>query len=174
MRRAAPITAFSKTADKTKNEVENWNKNLLPPRDTKTPSSKHKDKSRGLVSPPPDVGDMINTENGEVKAPRPPVPPVAKKSQYGDVVILPSGMAVRFKEEEPEELTKSGKRKRKHSSSVTTGSGATIEVFPSGLPPAGSRGRRKQSQTPASKVKVGKYPHDYNYQFKIYNRNFLR
>lgn len=149
LRRATPITAFTKPADKAKEAVEARNKNLLPPKDTKTHTHRQKTGGRGLASPPPDLAEMINSETGEVRHPRPPIQPLNKKSsQYGDVIILPSGMAVRFREEDAENTkTGSGRRKRKHSSSTSS---STIEVFPSGLPPVGSRGRRRSSTQPAS------------------------
>jgi hypothetical protein len=115
MRRAAPITAFTSRADQVKEEVEKRNVNALPaPEKTKSRrrSATTNKAQRGLMpQPAPPLSEMID-ENGEVHPPKVAMTallPHQKNRRGGivipeDVVVLPSGMAVRFKEEPKSEL----------------------------------------------------------------------
>jgi len=105
LRRAQAITAASRLADVARKEANAANAKLPAPWETRTAA-----KPPAKTSPggPPAVGDMM--ENGHVVRPQPspsmPARQVGKQSEgpggYGDVVVLPSGLAVRFKEEKEE------------------------------------------------------------------------
>ncbi len=74
LRRATPINAFSPLANKTKSDVENYNRMLKSPMDTRTPkraklrtSLKGEDRQHST-----DLADMVyTTENGDVRV-KPP------------------------------------------------------------------------------------------------------
>jgi hypothetical protein len=138
LNRATPITAFTPIADSGADEVAKVNKNLTSPLNTKS-ESKRRCLSPEYVSrysyrtPPKDLSEMVTRVKGEneenhcvVRSPSiamPPPPPGHKSyTQYfgGDVVILPSGKAVRLHEDKLNEINEAldaanKKRKRKHS-----------------------------------------------------------
>ncbi len=145
VRRAVPLTAFSGVADVAKREVEAFNQTLPPPAKTKTPMLPAKGR-RGWDKAPPPLSDII--VDGEVRPPTISMPARSKQHELNDVVVLPSGMAVRFKEEQPPvspgadggETENEGKRKRRKrkSSAEEPEARGTIEVFPSPYGRSGS------------------------------------
>ena len=73
LRRATPINAFSPIADRSKSDIETYNRVLKSPADTRTPK-KTKLKSKEETA---DLADMVTkSENGEVRV-RPPQIPVS-------------------------------------------------------------------------------------------------
>lgn len=124
LRRALPLTAFTSAADSAQAEAENHNQTLKPPMKTKTPKRKTITGNRGLMAPlPSSLKDIVH--NGEVNPPSfaTPIRPKGKDHE-GDVIMLPSGMAVRFKEEplvahpDPTNATPSKARRKRKSSSI--------------------------------------------------------
>ena len=78
MRRATPINAFSPIADRTKSDIDNYNRALKSPLETRTPK-KLKMRPSNPRDGSTDLADMIcKNENGEVrvKPPQISVPPV--------------------------------------------------------------------------------------------------
>ncbi|TRY67763.1 hypothetical protein TCAL_16926 [Tigriopus californicus] len=139
LRRALPLTAFTSAADSAQVEAENHNQSLKPPLKTKTAKRKTATGNRGLMAPPPPLlKDII--QNGEVNPPSfaTPIRPKGKDHE-GDVIMLPSGMAVRFKEEplvahpDPNNATPSKvRRKRKGPSIPEDEARGSYEVYPVG------------------------------------------
>ena len=72
LRRAAPITAFSPIANKTKTDLENYNRMLKSPLETRTPK---RSKIRGKDVATDDLNELdemvYSAENGETRV-RPP------------------------------------------------------------------------------------------------------
>jgi len=108
LERASPLTQCSTKADKTRIEGENHNRIKLSPAQTRTP---YINKSTNLgnkgVHAPIALEDLL-TEKGDgfqtqnISMPKKNIFLGIQEddpSIYGDVVILPSGLAVRFKEE---------------------------------------------------------------------------
>eukprot|EP00095_Tigriopus_kingsejongensis_P003642 maker-scaffold606_size125303-snap-gene-0.22 protein:Tk03642 transcript:maker-scaffold606_size125303-snap-gene-0.22-mRNA-1 annotation:"transcription factor ap-2 epsilon" len=101
LRRAVPLTAYTSAVDEAQRAAERHNQTLRWALKTQTPQKRAwgPHHTRGLMGPPPPpLRDLIH--NGDVTPPtfaipvRPPAP-----DHEGDVIILPSGMAVRFKAE---------------------------------------------------------------------------
>ena len=122
--RAAPHTALTSVAARAGAELRLQNAQLLPPDQTRTlvPPS-----LPSPTSPPPKPSSP--TEQSQFVQPD-PVPKqngLTKREGEGEngFVVLPSGMAVRVREESPP-AGRRGKRKRSASKS--------IEVFPDGIP----------------------------------------
>ena len=129
LRRGTPITRFTSTANRAKTEVESTNKKLLPPAKTHTPKRPRKmgPQAPGLHSPPPKLEDILikaKDEEGNsrlcvmppsISVPAPPPAYKAYQEYYGgDVVVLPSGMAIRVMNDDQDENRPRGSyRKRK-------------------------------------------------------------
>ncbi len=125
LRRAVPITSYTASADASGKELHAHNAALKTPIDTKTPKPPPAKKGE---NGPPSLKDILMDKDGVAKVKQPPVACPAKGGKWGlpplpddggeifrqvllsfvckcvlllsgDVVILPSGMAVRFKEE---------------------------------------------------------------------------
>jgi hypothetical protein len=74
LRRATPINAFSPIADRTRNDVENYNRMLKSPVETRTPK-KLKAKPSVPREGAADLADMIcKNENGDVRVKPPQIP----------------------------------------------------------------------------------------------------
>ena len=146
LRRAAPVTAFSPAADRARREIEVRNAQLAPPVKTRAPKRGRAlapSKRAGLNPAPPALHELIG-ENGEVRPPPmavPARPKITDPDALGDVVILPSGLAVRFKEDpkmtelKEESPAVKGKRKRKCQSDVDEAENlkGSIEILPPGF-----------------------------------------
>lgn len=158
LRRATPITPFAPLANKSKTDIENYNRLLKSPLETRTPGRTRTrlNSSRDPIdkSSTTDLEEMIFTnENGEVRVKPPqisvsPVPPKYKALQeyFGgdcDVVILPSGGAVRIKNSpfpdiDKEDDRKPGNRRKRKQSDVNDDqpqpikSSPSYQVFPPG------------------------------------------
>jgi len=172
LRRATPITAFTARADAVKQEVERRNSTMLPEpeKTSRKPAAASRRRSsaakssRGLMPPPaPPLSEMVDENTGIVRPPKLPVPMLMANQRANrkmvslpeDVVILPSGMAVRFKEEPKSEedaameadaatisdKDSAGKNKRKRRSANNAKeppqAKGTIEILPYGtlMPP---------------------------------------
>ena len=131
MRRGVPLTHLTDVADKASKDAKSANKNLLPP--FKTKSSKSRTASSSSTCQPPALKDIVSPETGFVKPPS-FATPRRSTSSAGDVVVLPSGMAVRFKEET---LTKAEQRRRKRKANASAddenATRGSIEVLPPGV-----------------------------------------
>ncbi len=76
LRRATPINAFSPVANKSKSDLENYNRMLKSPLETRTPKkckTRPPFPSNGTADCP-DLADMVyKTENGDVRVKPPPI-----------------------------------------------------------------------------------------------------
>ena len=76
LRRATPINAFSPVANKSKSDLENYNRMLKSPLETRTPKkckTRPPFPSNGTADCP-DLSDMVyKTENGDVRVKPPPI-----------------------------------------------------------------------------------------------------
>eukprot|EP00096_Caligus_rogercresseyi_P010408 TRINITY_DN3782_c0_g1_i2.p1 TRINITY_DN3782_c0_g1~~TRINITY_DN3782_c0_g1_i2.p1 ORF type:complete len:632 (+),score=230.23 TRINITY_DN3782_c0_g1_i2:247-2142(+) len=91
LRRARPVTSRSSKADEAKESAKAESSSLLPPEKTRTRASLPPLK-KGRHPAPPSLADSLNNGGGAHSLPQRPNLPE-------DIVLLPSGMAVRFRKE---------------------------------------------------------------------------
>ncbi len=132
MRRAVPVTAFCPAADAAGAAAARHNAELPTPLRTRTqpPPPPIARKKGGASAGPPNLRDILTEKDGVARVNQPPVSVPARGGKWGlpmapddfgtsfflgrvpfllisplnagDVIILPSGMAIRFKEEAPD------------------------------------------------------------------------
>ena len=150
--RSLPITGFSQIAKAAKDDISSLNHELPSPWETSTlraPSPlkrEVKTPEPEFVKPEPVEQQQNGVTPDKIKI---EVKEEVEEDETG-LVFLPSGMAVRLREEKPQPGKKGGKRKRSMSKS--------IEVFPKGVPISSPNGRRDSVGSPPRKVSSPQSP----------------
>ena len=154
--RAAPITGYTQVAEAGKADIGSLNDELPAPWDTRTvrplpPLQRDAKPEPELFVKPEPVPELNGSDNNTSASSPEKIKAEVKEEPEDDetgVVFLPSGMAVRLREDKPAPAAggkKGGKRKRSRSVSKS------IEVFPKGVP-ISSPGRRGSVSSPPRKV----------------------